>query len=739
MICNSEHECAPRSPDKCLPSFWMTRRAFFSKGQMNEIPAKTVLLVENDEQEARFIRRILDEWASHSFDLTHVTSMEEMGSCLASRSFDLILLDLDLPNEQGIGAVRRLRAIAPRVSIILLSGPEGEAIAMQAIEEGAQDYLIKGQIEPHQLMRALRNTLERKSIEESLFQEKERAQVTLDCIGDAVICTDLVGNISFLNPIAERMTGWSSSEAIGQPLADAFRIMDATTRISTPNPMARAVRQDRSGSLPANCILVRQDGHELFIEDSVAPIHDRDGMVAGSVLVFRDVTAARALAAQITKLAERDSLTGLPNRLLLNDRIGQAIARCPRDGGQIAVLFLDLDDFKHVNDSLGHSVGDCLLQSVASRLTECVRTPDTVSRQGGDEFTAVLQLIGHPEDAAIAANRILEAIAEIHAIDGHELHITASIGVSIYPNDGLDAETLIKNADTAMYQAKESGRHSYRFFEPEMNVRAVDRQSIEEDLRCALRRHELTLHYQPKIDLKTGAITGAEALLRWTHPTRGSIPPLQFIPIAEDSGMILPIGAWVLREACKQARAWTDAGRPFASMAVNVSAVQFRDKNFLSELFSILSDTGMNPRSLELEVTESVLMKHPEVTAPILKALREKGIQVSLDDFGTGYSSLSYLQLFPIDALKIDQSFIRKIATNPGETAIVSAIIAMGQNLHLRVIAEGVETPEDLDFLKAHDCDEAQGYYFSHPVPAKDFAALLGHNFSAGASATPCS
>jgi EAL domain-containing protein (putative c-di-GMP-specific phosphodiesterase class I) len=351
----------------------------------------------------------------------------------------------------------------------------------------------------------------------------------------------------------------------------------------------------------------------------------------------------------------------------------------------------------------------------------------------------VLQLIGHPEDAAIAANRILEAIAEIHAIDGHELHITASIGVSIYPNDGLDAETLIKNADTAMYQAKESGRHSYRFFEPEMNVRAVDRQSIEEDLRCALRRHELTLHYQPKIDLKTGAITGAEALLRWTHPTRGSIPPLQFIPIAEDSGMILPIGAWVLREACTQARTWMDEGLPFATMAVNVSAVQFRDKNFLSELFSILSDTGMNPRSLELEVTESVLMKHPEVTAPILKALREKGIQVSLDDFGTGYSSLSYLQLFPIDALKIDQSFIRKIATNPGETAIVSAIIAMGQNLHLRVIAEGVETPEDLDFLKAHDCDEAQGYYFSHPVPAKDFAALLGHNFSAGASATPCS
>jgi len=708
---------------------------------MNEIPAKTVLLVEDDEQDARSIRKILDEQDSQTFELTHMPSLTEAEICLTSHSFDLVLLELDLPDAQGLDAVRRVRAIAPRVSIVLLSCPDGETTAMRAIEEGAQDYLIKGQIEPRELMRALRNTLDRKSIEESLFQEKERAQVTLDCIGDAVICTDLIGNISFLNPVAERMTGWSSSEALGQPLADAFRIMDATTRITTPNPMAKAVTQDRSGSLPSNCILVRHDGNELFIEDSVAPIHNRDGLVAGSVLVFRDVTAARALAAQITKLAERDSLTGLPNRLLLNDRIGQAIARCPRDGGQIAVLFMDLDDFKHINDSLGHSVGDRLLQSVANRLTECVRAPDTVSRQGGDEFTAVLRVMGHPEDAGIAANRILEAIAEIHSIDGHDLHITASIGVSIYPDDGLDAETLIKNADTAMYQAKEGGRHSYRFFEPEMNVRAVDRQSIEEDLRYALKRNEFTLHYQPKIDLKTGAITGAEALLRWTHPTRGPIPPLQFIPIAEDSGMILPIGAWVLREACTQARAWTDAGLPFASMAVNVSAAQFRNKNFLSELSGILRETGVNPRILELEVTESILMRHPEVTAPILKALRAEGVRLSVDDFGTGYSSLSYLQLFPIDALKIDQSFIRGIAGNPGETAIVCAIIAMGQNLHMRVIAEGVETLEDLVFLKVHDCDEAQGYYFSHPIPAKNFAALLEQgsvNLSADASATPC-
>jgi diguanylate cyclase (GGDEF)-like protein len=474
-----------------------------------------------------------------------------------------------------------------------------------------------------------------------------------------------------------------------------------------------------------NCILVRRDGNEVFIEDSVAPIHSRNGLVAGSVLVFRDAAVALALAAQISKLSERDSLTGLPNRLLLYDRIGQVIARARRDAGQIAVLFLDLDNFKHINDSLGHSAGDKLLQSVAKRLMECVRDPDTVSRQGGDEFTAVLQDLKHPEDAVLAANRILEAVAETHSIEGHDLHITASIGVSIYPDDGLDADTLIKNADTAMYQAKESGRHTYRFFKPEMNARAVDRQSLEEDLRCALERKELALHYQPKINLNTGAIAGAEALLRWTHPTRGSIPPLRFIPVAEDSGMILPIGAWVLREACMQARAWADAGLPAITMAVNVSAVQFRNENFIRDLFAILSETGLDTRLLELEVTESVLMKHPESTTPILKALRKEGIQVAVDDFGTGYSSLNYLQLFPIDALKIDQSFIRRIDGNPDDTAIVSAIIAMGKNLHLRVIAEGVETLEDLTFLKARGCDNAQGYYFSRPVPSGEFARLL--------------
>ena len=299
------------------------------------------------------------------------------------------------------------------------------------------------------------------------------------------------------------------------------------------------------------------------------------------MIVFRDVSAARAMALQMAHSAEHDFLTGLPNRMLLNDRVGQAIALAPRHKKQVAVLFLDLDGFKHINDSLGHPIGDKLLQSIAKRLVDCVRGSDTVSRQGGDEFVVLLSEVEQSEDAAITARRMLQAVAEAHSIDQHDLHVTTSIGVSVYPDDGLDAETLIKNADTAMYQAKENGRQSYQFFKPAMNVRAVERQSIEESLRRALERQEFALHYQPKIDLRTGAITGAEALLRWTHPTRGLVSPAQFIPVAEDCGLILPIGTWVLREACGQARAWVDAGLPVATMAVNISAMEFRNENFL--------------------------------------------------------------------------------------------------------------------------------------------------------------
>jgi diguanylate cyclase (GGDEF)-like protein/PAS domain S-box-containing protein len=585
--------------------------------------------------------------------------------------------------------------------------------------------LIKGEIEARGLLRALRYAIERKAMEDALFGEKERAQVTLNCIGDAVICTNLSGNITFLNLVAEKMTGWARQEASGRPTADVLKILDTSSRETIPNPTEMAVEQDRTVHLPPNSILIRRDGFEIPVEDCVSPIHDHEGKVTGAVVVLRDVSAARAMTLEMIHSAHHDFLTGLPNRMLLSDRVNQVISLAQRHGKKVAVLFLDLDGFKHINDSLGHAVGDKLLQSIAECLVDCVRGSDTVSRQGGDEFVVLLSEVEHSEDAAITARRMLQAVAEVHPVGQHDLHITTSIGLSVFPDDGLDAETLIKNADTAMYQAKENGRQSFQFFKPAMNVRAVERQSIEEALRTALERKELALHYQPKINLRTGAITGAEALIRWTHPTRGPVSPGQFIPVAEDCGLILPIGNWVLREACRQARAWLEVGLPLASIAVNISAMEFRHETFLEGIFAALEDTRLEPRFLELELTESVLMKRAESAASVLQTLRASGVQLAIDDFGTGFSSLSYLRKFPIDALKIDQSFVRQISTAPDETTIVTAIISMGRSLNLRVIAEGVETPEELAFLQAHQCDEAQGYYFGRPVHPEQFAKLL--------------
>jgi len=573
--------------------------------------------------------------------------------------------------------------------------------------------------------RVQRDSSKRELAEAALFAEKERAQVTLYSIGDAVVSADVSGNITFLNFVAEKMTGWSCQEAVGRAMSEVLQILDATSRETIPNPMEMAGRQDRTMHLPANSILIRRDGVEIPIEDSVSPIHDREGRKIGAVIVFHDVSAAQTMALQMTYSAQHDFLTGLPNRMLLNDRVSQAIALATRHMKKVSVLVLDLDGFKYINDSLGHPIGDKLLQSIAKCLVDCVRDSDTVSRQGGDEFIVLLSEVEESEDPAILARRVLQAVAESHSIDQHDLHVTASIGLSVYPDDGLDAETLIKHADTAMYQAKENGRQGYRFFTPAMNARAVERQSVEESLRTALQCQEFALHYQPKINLKTGAITGAEALIRWKHPTRGWVPPSEFIPVAEDCGLILPIGNWVLREACKQARAWIDEGLPLGTMAVNISAIQFRDGRFLDGVFAILKETGLDPRSLELELTEGVLMTRAEAAASVLKILKATGVQVAVDDFGTGYSSLSYLRKFPIDTLKIDQSFIHQITTIPDETVIVSAIIGIGRALNLRVVAEGVETPLELAFLQAHQCDEGQGYYFSRPIPPEQFAKLL--------------
>jgi diguanylate cyclase (GGDEF)-like protein len=424
-------------------------------------------------------------------------------------------------------------------------------------------------------------------------------------------------------------------------------------------------------------------------------------------------------------LAQHDSLTDLPNRILLNDRLAQSIAFAHRRQRKLALLFLDLDHFKHINDSLGHAIGDRLLSSVAERLRACVRSSDTVSRQGGDEFVILLAQVKNAQDAGTTAEKILLALSKPYRIGEHELHITASVGIVTYPDDGIDAEGLLQNADFAMYQAKDSGRNNLQFFQSDLNVTALERQSIETDLRHAIERGELVLHYQPKVNLTTGAIAGVEALVRWRHPLRGLLHPSQFISVAEEFGLIVPIGQWVLREGCRQAKAWQNSGLTPLRIAINVSAVELRNKKFVEGVRAILKETGLEPRYLELELTETFLMQDASPTATVLEALKDMGVQLALDDFGTGYSSLSYMRRFPIDTLKIDQSFVRNLATDADDASVVSAVINMGSSLHMGVVAEGIETREQLAMLREQRCPEGQGYLFSHPLAAEGIAPLL--------------
>lgn len=448
-------------------------------------------------------------------------------------------------------------------------------------------------------------------------------------------------------------------------------------------------------------------------------------LVVATIRAQMMTEAAEQATARMAHMAKHDFLTGLPNRSLLTDRLAQSMALARRHGQKVALMYLDLDHFKHINDSLGHEVGDQLLQSAAHRLQACVRLSDTVCRQGGDEFVVLLTEVQTVWDARLTAEKLLKAMAEPHLIGDHRLHVTPSIGISLYPDHGQDVETVVKNADIAMYHAKHSGRNTYRIFTPEMNVRAVARHSVQQALHHALEQRQFLLHYQPKVNLETGVMTGVEALVRLRQADHRLVGPTEFMGIAENSGLILPIGRWVLREACRQTAAWLQAGFDMGPVAVNISMVEFRDKDFLAGVHAILNDTGLDPRHLELELTESGLMQDTGTTIAVLRALKDLGVRLAIDDFGTGYSSLSYLRRFPIDTLKIDRSFVQDIDGDTEEAALISTIIALGQSLKLGVVAEGIETRPQLAFLQAQHCAEGQGFFFGQPVAAEAFATLL--------------
>jgi len=695
---------------------------------------QNILLIQNDSVEANAVRDALANSNDGSFRVTWVRHCSEGLDALAvakaqgSRGADrytAVLVDLSLPDSSGIETFDRLFLAAPQIPILILAVARDEGIAQLAVQRGAQEYLLNERFDAYLWPKAVTRMIERAASTEALFQQNERAQVTLNSIGDAVMSTDVAGNVTYLNFVAETLTGWSQLEAAGHPLEDVLRIIDGTTRTPARNPMEFAIRENKTVSLTPNCVLIRRDGAESPIEDSVAPIHDRHGQVTGAVMVFHDVSAARATALRMAYLAQHDSLTDLPNRILFDDRLTEAITLAGRYQRQLAVLFLDVDRFKHVNDSLGHDIGDRLLQSIAQRLLGCVRASDTVSRQGGDEFVILLSELTHARDAIVCADKILETLRTPHRIDEYDVQVTASIGIVTYPDDGMDCETLMKHADFAMYHAKDSGRDNRQFFKRDLNLRAVKRQSLEDSMRHALERHEFAVHYQPKVNLENGEIVGVEALIRWLHPELGLVSPAEFIPIAEECGLMVPIGRWVLGQACHQAQAWQEIGIAPIRIAVNISAVELRARDFLTGLGVILAETGLDPRLLELELTETFMVQDSAAMLAVLLDLKRLGIKLALDDFGTGYSSLNHLKRFPIDTLKIDQSFVRTVTTNADDASIVCAMISMGKSLHMRVVAEGVETREQLAFLQDRECPFGQGYYFSQPLTGPACTRLL--------------
>ncbi len=540
---------------------------------------------------------------------------------------------------------------------------------------------------------------------------------------DAVMITDRHGVIEYVNPAFESMTGYSSAEVLGQ------RPSLIRSGRQGQNFYERMWTTILDGQVFSDIFINRRKDGSLFYESkTITPLQEADGHITHFISTGKDITEQIQAQERLQHMAHHDTLTGLSNRVLFLERATQSLARARWHRRLVAMLFMDLDRFKHINDGLGHEVGDKLLMQVSARLRDAVRDGDTVARFGGDEFVVLLDDIASEHDVAQLAQKFLEVLAPPFVIEGHELHISASIGVSLFPNDGEDSRTLLKHADVAMYRAKQSGKNAYRFYSMDMSTRAFERLTLEHSLRHALGRGEFLLHYQPQVDLASGSITGVEALLRWQHRDLGLVPPADFIPLLEETGLIVPVGEWVLATACAQARHWREAGHPRLRMAVNVSAFQLESVEFFQAVRRIMDSCGMSGAGLELEMTESALMRNAEVAGQVLDSLEGLGVRIAVDDFGTGYSSLGHLRRFHIDTLKIDRSFIRDISSDPDDAALAAAIIALANSLGLEVVAEGVETPAQLAFLRAQGCGAAQGYLFSRPAADADITRLLDGN-----------
>jgi diguanylate cyclase (GGDEF)-like protein/PAS domain S-box-containing protein len=682
----------------------------------------TVLCVEDDEVSRHMLSLVVSKEFPHAALITAENGQEGL-DLFRKHAPDLIITDVRMPVMDGIRMAKKIRELNKDTRFIVITADNDINRVLEAIDIGINQYVLKP-INNVKLLSAIKSCLtgieQERHVREQLefFRKLSRA---VDQGPVANIVTDAEGNIEFVNPGFTRLTGYTYSEAIGKNV----RILKSG---GTPSEEYRRLwKAIQSGEEWWGEFLNRKKSGELFwVSVSISPITDASGRITNYLSRQEDITERKQKLETILHMAYYDSLTGLPNRYLFQELLQNALTQAQRHCRMLAVLFLDLDRFKNIHDSLGHSVGDQLLQATAQRLRDCCsREGDIVARRGGDEFIILLPELKDLQGLVRVAQRIIDAFNRSFNLPENELSISTSIGISIFPQDGSDPETLIKKADTAMYCAKEDGRNRYHLFKPGMNSQPFERETLENSLHKALDRGEFLLYYQPKINVKTGLINSIEALARWHHPELGMVPPTQFIPMAEETGVIGPLGEWVLRTACLQNKAWQDAGHPPMRIAVNFSPRQIQYMEMADMVERVLAETLLDPRWLELEITENVMLRNEKAAIHTICRLSKLGVHISIDDFGTGFSTFSYVKKIPINTIKIDRSFVSDICSNLHDEAIATAVINMAQCLNLNVIAEGVETEEQRNLLESLNCSEMQGYLFSRPLPADELSRFL--------------
>lgn len=681
-----------------------------------------ILLIEDNPGDVELIRIILGETKGWDVVLATAERVSSALEMLNREQFDAVLLDLGLPDSYGLESLQRIHENETSVPIIVLTGLDYEELAAGALLSGAQDYLIKGQIDSDLLLRSIRYAIERQRAQQELKESEERfKRAVMDSAFPVMIHAE-DGEVIGINRIWTEITGYQLEDIQTIDLWTERAYGEKKEQIKQQLKVSYSIT---SRAEEGEYVVRTKNGGTRIWEFSSTPMGKLPDGRRLIMSMASDITDRKQMEETIKHQASHDSLTGLPNRILFLDRLKHEMSQTRRNGKKLAVLFLDLDRFKDINDTLGHDAGDQLLKDVAVRLRGSARETDTISRIGGDEFNILLTDVGHVEDVSLVAGKIVAALQRPFVIAGNDFHVTASIGISIYPDDNQEIEALLKCADIAMYHAKERGKNNYQFYNHSIDTKTLERLKLENNLRLALERGEFVLYYQPQIDTATRKVICTEALIRWNHPELGLLCPSHFISLAEDTGLIVPIGEWVLRTACAQNKAWQEAGYPAMYVTVNLSYRQLRQPGLMEMASRTLEETRLDPQWLDLEITENTAMRDIDFTTPALKALTEMGVNLSLDDFGTGYSSLAHIKKLPIHKIKIDRSFISDLTHSADDMAIVNAVISLTHNLRLRVVAEGVETEEQFSFLQSNACDEVQGYLFGEPLPAEGIERLL--------------